>query len=146
MSEFDTILENSLKGVSSGFDQAVAELNDLVGSLSQAVQKALHPKRSSLRLEPVREDADSVIFRLELSVWEQDPPHRGNSVGEYRVSHMGYPIYAGSWDPRERSFTYGQEFNNRKSLQQHFKEMLGNPSSPLVAEVAFRRGRRKIKN
>jgi hypothetical protein len=144
MNEFDSILENSLKGVSSGFEQAVEDLNEFVGSLNQAVRKALQPKRSSLRLEQVHEDAEETIFRLDLTVVgsKEIPPPRGTAVGEYRLSHNGYPISAGSWDRRE-GFSEAERFRNKDSLEQHFKKMLANPTSPLVAQVAFHRRQHK---
>ena len=144
MSEFESILENSLKGVSSGFEQAIEDLNEFVGSLSQAVQKALQPKRSTLRLEQVHEDVEETIFRLDLTVVaaRELPPPRGATVGEYRLSHNGYPISAGSWDRRE-GFSEAERFQNKKILENHFKKMLGNPSSPLVAQVAFHRRQHK---
>ena len=146
MSEFESILEKSLKGVSSGFQRAVEDLNEVVESLDQAVQKALQPKRSRLRLEPIHESAVATVFRLDLTVWEipnRPPPPRGISVGEYHLGPNGYPIKAGSWDSRQDSFSVAVTIINKSGLEKHFKEMLANASSPLVTEVAFHVRRQK---
>ena len=162
MSEFDTILHNSLQGVTVGFEQAVEDLNSLVGELSQAVQKALQPIRTKLRLEPLHENADEAVFRLELLVMKQKngpPPLRGDAVGDYHVTHKGYPVSAGSWDRRlvhrafppvvvagwdsSGGFTVAEILNNKVDLENHFKKMLANPSSALVTQIAFHRRQQK---
>jgi hypothetical protein len=120
MSEFQAALERTLKGVSSPFAAADADLHQEVVSAGNDVSSITNGK-ATLELVPHDETQDHYVYDLVLASGENQWP-----VAEFKVPVDGYPILAGP-----------TQLNNRQELVKYFTAMAANPHSSLVKRLAF---------
>jgi hypothetical protein len=139
--DFDKLLQQSLLGVNKAFEQADADLHEMVAAAAEALGRVANGV-VELKLRKVSEDRAGVVYELVVGA----VPDFGRGVGEgvaagaYQVAAKGYPIRAGNAEVdygRLISFRSQSSFNDKADLQRHFEELMANPDSPVVTTAAF---------
>lgn len=140
MPDFDKLLQESLLGVNKAFEQADADLHELVAEASTALGRVTN---GVVEMPLVRwsEDLNGVVYSLVVRD-PADESHEGAAtVGGYQVSRKGYPVRMGDTllasSTQRMSFRPASELKSKSELQQHFEGLLSNPDSPVVANAAF---------
>ena len=95
MVDFDKLLQESLLGVNKAFEQADADLHELVAAASQALGRVSNGV-VAMKLRKWLEGPGGVFYELRVQE-EDDFPKNSASVvvGAYMVSTKGYPVFAG---------------------------------------------------
>jgi hypothetical protein len=134
MPGFTEVLRNTVSGMNESFQDARRDLNQIVSEVSASVAEILG--RSDARLELVKAgDVPEVSYNLSLVVGDQSIP-----LGTYSLSASGYPIAQlshvnASWP--SMAVHARRTFKQCSELENHFREMLADPNSPLVVHLAF---------
>jgi len=137
MVDFEKLLRESLAGGTKAFEQADADLHDIVIEASQALSR-VSQGAADLVLRTLVENLGGVIYGLVIR--ETGARSSGDAVEFYQVPPGGYPIRTGGFTDIESDspeFHPRLALENKAELQQHFAEMMANPDSPLVVIVAF---------
>jgi hypothetical protein len=119
MSDFQTALLETLKGVNKAFQAADADLHEEVATASKAVANVTDGK-AILELVVFDEHEAGVVYNLTLTAGEQKLP-----LVSFEIPRKGYPVKG----PRP--------IPNREELARTFADMATNPDSPLVTKLAF---------
>jgi hypothetical protein len=144
--DFDKLLQESLLGVNKAFEQADADLHELVATASQALGRVT---RGVVEMKLKRHSESIDGLRYDLVVKGQDltrPFAEGVIVGTYEVSAKGYPVRVGVWeaspargrlDLEQYVFRATSDLTGKSEMQRHFEELMSNPDSPVVTNAAF---------
>ena len=146
MVDFDKLLQESLLGVNKAFEQADADLHELVAAASQALGRVSNGV-VAMKLRKWLEGPGGVFYELRVEE-EGDFTAKSDSVvvGAYMVSTKGYPVFAGvvtttsgggDIDPTRPNFRSQENFPDKLSLQVHFEKLMSNPDSPVIANASF---------
>jgi hypothetical protein len=134
MSKFTDILKNTLSHVQSNYDLALKDFRELVSELADAVRQLSEEKRD-LRVGEESKDAAQTVMSVYVT-----QPGMGDTivarVGDYAIPASGYPISYGQQTPFGKFEKMGS-LDNRGRLEKHFADMLANPTSPIVVQIAF---------
>jgi hypothetical protein len=139
--DFDKLLQESLLGVNKAFEQADADLHELVAAASEALGRVSNGG-VEMTLRKLSESSNGVLYELRL---EQSPGHSTGSVvvGAYQVSTKGYPVRSGEMETvtgyrsERQVFSPKLDFADKATLQRHFEELMSSPDSPVIVNAAF---------
>ena len=120
MSNFQTVLQETLKGINKAFQVADADLHEEVAVASKAVANVTDGK-GALELVVIGEDESGLSYNLMLTTEEKKL-----QLGSFHVPRKGYPI-----------ITSHGAIPARQELAGLFANMATNPDSPLVTKLAF---------
>ncbi|HXD88545.1 MAG TPA: hypothetical protein VN641_18795 [Urbifossiella sp.] len=132
MSDLDTILKNTLKGVTEKFDTARHDLHEQVAKLAKAVQ-SVTDGMASVELvpstNPATNNEKAILYHLSFF-----SPGQGErrALKNLRISMDGYPISVTTQDPPEVA-----NIQNRQQLEEMMQKMVSGKDSSLVAMIAF---------
>jgi hypothetical protein len=144
--DFDKLLQESLLGVNKAFEQADADLHELVAAASQALGR-VSSGAVEMTLRKCSEGVDGVLYELRV---EEATRYQSNDaetfvVGAYQISARGYPVRSGTVErtpgrglgPEQETFRSKSTLVGKTELQRHFEELMSNPDSPVIANAAF---------
>ena len=131
MGEFDDILGATLKNANEKFNEARRDLNNIVSEVASAVTTKTKPN-FGVELKIVAHSATHLIYQLQFIF-------RGNrqSMGLYALGSQGYPIEFGTNATEQGMSNPDGQLKDLAEITQHFQEMLKNPDSPLMVQIAF---------
>lgn len=145
MGEFTELLRETLKGVSEEFQQAKADLNEVIESLSQSVEEVTQGE-GMVRMVPTKESFGWVIYTIELVFNNAERFQESTTtLTHVRISAEGYPLgvtpnadfNADFLVPKE-GFDLGPLYlADKEQVKAFFREMVTNPDSPLIQGIRF---------
>lgn len=129
MSEFDDALAVTLDGINDGFNQARADLNEIVAQVSEAISRKAGDPNLGLSLQ------ERYHYESEAEYFLAFKSRADGLLGAYHIPTSGYPIGFGIGSGA--NFSPAGSIADKQQLKEHFQEMLTNRDSPLIVKLAY---------
>jgi hypothetical protein len=122
MTDFNALIKQTLAGLTEKFKEACGDLNEMVARISDDIQ-AVTGVPLKLHLSKSTENISGTQFQLQVH-----SETGGRAIFSFFVPAKGYPI---------QILDSKTSMANRSELESVFAEMVSNPDSPLMQNIAF---------
>lgn len=135
--DYEQLLREAISQAKLGAPQVAVELRSCASRAAEAIANLTNGAAALDLISLSRQDGAPSAFQLLLRRVGYDGSP--SDLGVYQLSEAGYPIQRwyslGSWErsPDQTEHIY----ENKSTLEGHFRWMISNPSSRLVVLVAF---------
>lgn len=134
--DFNAILKLSLAAVNDNYQEAVRDVEEVVGSVHAAVQQNAG-KRFGVVLTDQSADIKGSTFRIYFDTNVDVMRAKIIDVLFVRIPSSGYPIALGTIDKSTKNFFAEQQIIDKEQLQKAFAQLLQNPESSLIQAIGF---------
>ncbi len=147
--DFENILIQSIELSSRNFDTAMGEVNALVASVNNALQKQTSGLLR-LSLARIHDDLRGVVLSLFIGSGKDGSDEDQRWIADLHLPSDGYPMRVGelqqvdplmvAFEQKDPVFTASKTeapFENQAALQNWFSRLLRSPNSALVQYILY---------
>jgi hypothetical protein len=136
MIDFDSVLKNSLKIVSEGYQGALSDVKDIVSEVSMAVARNGN-EQFALYVQEMSSDIKGGSFKIRFDTNVNNGRAKVIDIVYVRIPSIGYPIGVGSFDKHSQRFFVDDELTDKESLRNYFLRLIENPESTLIQSIGY---------
>ena len=137
MAKYDTLLKQTLKGLTERFERANSDLHQAVAQLSQAVQ-AETAGVAHIVLDKADYQPDSaMIYYLRYVARITKRQHDRRALCIFEVPMKGYPILQYRPESNPAQEPHDTSFLDSSQLEDYFLKLVANEDSELVSLLAY---------